>query len=119
MKTGNQEMEAEHSGQNDSLQDTQKCHGGAGTKPVAPHGSEQKGAQEFYSEQSAVHQVQPKSLQAQAALLLLVLPRWQGSTTLCFILLQEAVSSQGVVLSHGANQEEEVCLLGSSAGVAL
>lgn len=108
-------MEFEHSGPNDSFQDTQKWHGGAGNQP---HGSEQKGAQGFHSEQSVAHQVQPRSLQVQAALLL-VLPRWQGSTALCFILLQDAVSSQGLVLSHKEKQEEEVCILGSSASVAL
>lgn len=41
-----------------------------GTKPVSPRGSEQKGGQGFYSEQSAVQQVQPRGFEVQAAFVL-------------------------------------------------
>lgn len=64
-----------------------------------------------------MHQVQPRSLQAQAALLVLVKGMAREYNT-CFILLQDGLASQGFMLSHKVNQEEEVCLLGSS-GVAL
>ncbi|KAK4826018.1 hypothetical protein QYF61_003839 [Mycteria americana] len=76
------------------------------TEPVALLGSEQEGGQGFYSEQSVVHQVQPRGLQVQAAILL-ELPRKarQRSTTL-FTMLQGVVSSQGLTLSHEAKKQD-------------
>lgn len=80
-----------------------------------------KEGRDFYSEQSVVHQVQPRGLQVQAAFLLeLWRKARQRSTALHrVIVLQDAVSAQGRTLPHEANKKEKVCLLGCSAGVAL
>lgn len=115
MKIGIQVMECEHSGPNDPFQDTQKCHGGAGNQAC--------GCPWFRAERStgilvrAVSSAPGSTKESPGPGS--SSPRWQGGTTLCFILLQDAMSSQDLVLSHKENQKEEVCLLGSSAGVAL
>lgn len=98
-------MEFEHSAPNDSFQDTQKWHRGAGNQACGPTWLrvERGTGILFRAVNSAPGSTKEAPSPGSSSL---VPPRWQGSTTLCFILLQDAVSSQGVVLSHEANQEK-------------
>lgn len=118
-KRGSQGMEFEHFSPNDSLQAARKRHRGAGNRACGSAWlrAERRAGILFRAVCLQCSRFNQGGLRSRQLLPLNYQGR-QGSAVPCFIMVQDVMSSQGLMPSHEANKEEKVCLLGSSAGVA-